>query len=412
MRSSSDERKRGSFELGDEDDGPGFDDLSAAVDAQLALLETGEPASGQSGQDVELPRRLPVTPLPPTPDAEDGAAPIEVVPDQPLQLPLDGASPGSYHFELSRFLMLFLDRFGIQGRLRNGEAVLKLPGGAGPGGQGFPEVRLPLYEERQLEACLAGASDVINPSPLLARCLGQGAHTRLGVSPRLTRALAQTALEATDVELVTVPFVQFNFLTTLRYYRKEEHVISPLFSLDDGEPAPMVEPLLAAELWTGPSVESLAGISVGPEALHRACTKARAAVDRSVECRRRSIQEEIDAQAREAIKILDDYYEEKTRELEDEKRSVYFHLYYFEKEEAIEKQLAGMRREKEERSRAISRFWDVKVSTRLVSMGYFEIPFWTVPGPDGRDRGLDALTGTVARERAAHPSLAGGERSS
>jgi hypothetical protein len=421
----------GAAAAGDVDDDPSSDAdrLSAAVEAELALLE----GDGRSGNQAAPPEDGPdVDPGPGVASRlahlapGEEAAPEPVAPDTrhdgPLVLPFDGAAPGSYHVELSRFLTLFVQRHGIEGRIANLEAVLRLDGtpvGAAIGRS--EEVRLPLDEPAQLAACLRRRADVVGPTRLLALCLGRGRYAAVRAQPRLTASDAVALLSrerpvgpdgsdgsdgsgaraCRDVALVHRAFVQLNFQLTLRYYRREERLISLAYSVDDETAADAIGPLLEPELWTGRGVGPARGATGCRAAIERLERAARACVARRAAERHAEIQKEIDGEVRANVKILDDYYQEKTRELEDEKRAVYFHLYYFEKEEAIDRQLSRMRSEQEEQSRAMETFWDVKVDTRFLSVGYFEIPFYEVCDPAAGGLAVDALVARVVAHSGA-----------
>jgi len=364
-------------------------------DASLDL----EPVSPQSGpRGVGRPRSNPLVSM--LRGTDRGALDEWIATDGVDEGSLASASkdtrPGTYRFELSRFLCLFADRYGLEANIRDGECVITLPAGRMPE-QSFPlELRMPLTEEAQLDACLSRRRNVIDAGPLVAHCLSHGRHTALRGSPLLSMTEAQSVLGNGPLELVHRAYAEYNFLVAIRYYRKEERVLSLIYSVEDESPAPGAQDLLCPQFWIRPTDEPGDVVASGG-VLSRIHRQARGQVDRFVSERQSAIQDEIDAETREAIRILDDYYEEKARELEDEKRAVYFHLYYFEKEEAIDKQLAGIKREKEERARALKGFWDVRTLVRLLSVGYFEIPFFRRVD-DKTGPWLDALSGRLLLE--------------
>ena len=373
--------------------------MAAAMERELASLESG---AAEPDSEVHLPARQ-------RPDLSMLAPGEESIPlpravdsrfDGPLSnLPIADQADDAYHVELSRFLLLWAQQRGVEGRVENREAVLRmgrdLLGYEAPEG----EVRLPLTEDTQMEACLRRRQHVINPSRLLALCLGNGSMTALKAAPVVAQAQAREILArlhpdrlgTSALELVHEPFVQVNYQVTLRYYRKEEKTFSMLFGVEREVPAGALDALITPAHWLSAGQVSPAH----PAAIQRLEAQARAEVARKVRERQAVVQREIDEDVRENVKILEDYYQEKAKELEDEKRAVYFHLYYFEKEEAIDKQLVKMKREKEDRSRAMERFWDVRVDARLLSLGYFEVPFWRAV--DARCDGLavDALAGVA-----------------
>jgi hypothetical protein len=392
----------------------GLTDLSLAVDAELALLEgDSSPAAILSGDVSAV--------LAPGEAKTEEADPYAVWPlkrllegsfewgpkewasaadsgDGPLVVPWETDHGDRYRFELSNFLKLFAQQYGLSVGVRNGDVVLRVS----PMDRSMPvEIVLPLSEEGQLHACLNRRPNVVDPGSLVAHCLARGRHAALKAAARVPLSKARELLGATDLEVVHRQYVQFNYSVILRYYRKEERILSLVYSVEEGRPAPALSSLFQPMFWTTPEVSSvwpIQGSSASIDRLHRL---ARAEVERFLVERRSVIQGEIDRETKEAIQILDDYYEEKARELEDEKRAVYFHLYYFEKEEAIDKQLAGIRREKEERSRALAGFWDVESTTRLVSLGYFEVPFYKAVGDDTKPW-LDGLAGQILWEEAGY----------
>lgn len=244
---------------------------------------------------------------------------------------------------------------------------------------------------------------MINPSRLLALCLGSGNVTALRAPAVLAESDARgilasqyaERLQDSPLELAYEPFVQVNYQVTLRYYRKEERTVSLMYGVLREVPAGALDALAAPSHWLKAGVEPATTMPEHGAALTRLEAAARGEVARKVRERQAVIQREIDESVRENVKILEDYYQEKAKELEDEKKAVYFHLYYFEKEEAIDKQLVKIKREKEDRARAMERFWDVRVDTRLLSIGYFEVPFWRAVNPACNSLGVDALAGVA-----------------
>lgn len=377
-------------------------ELAAAVEAELAVLESEQPAE-EPVSEAAMPRRVPdLSMLAPGEEAPPEPAEIDATFDGPLVVPFPDRLHDPYHRELSHFLTLFARRYDLDARISNREAVLKLPvellGYEPPAG----EVRLPLFDAQQMEACLRRRTHVINPSRLLAMCLGRGRFTALKAPARLTREQARAVLAkacperpVAELELVHEAFVQLNYQVTLRYYRKEARTFSLLYGVEREVPAGALDTLMVPEHWCGEGVGPAGAAGLHNAAVERLEAQAREEVARKARDRQAVIQREIDEDVRENIKILDDYYQEKARELEDEKRAVYFHLYYFEKEEAIDKQLVRMKKEKEDRARAMERFWDVKVDTRLLSLGWFEVPFWRAVDRQAEQLAVDALTGVA-----------------
>src|SRR5262245_14724932 len=111
------------------------DALSQAVEAELAaleadLVEAAEEAPAEEPDGVPPSGLPPVLPdlshLQPGEECMPEPAAVDTTFDGPLVLPLNGARPGTYHYELSRFLMLFVERHRVEGRIANLEAVLKL----------------------------------------------------------------------------------------------------------------------------------------------------------------------------------------------------------------------------------------------------------------------------------------------
>jgi hypothetical protein len=377
-------------------------ELAAAMEAELAVLESEQPAE-EPVSEAAMPRRLPdLSMLAPGEEARPEPAAVDPTFDGPLIVPFPDRLQDPYHRELSHFLMLFARKFGIESRIENREAVLKLPvellGYEAPDG----EVRLPLFDEQQMEACLRRRTHVINPSRLLALCLGKGRVTALRAQPKLTQEQAKAILAkavperpVTNLTLVHEAFVQLNYQVTLRYYRKEERTISLTYGVEREVPAGALDTLMVPSHWLGEGVGPASMRGLHDAAVERLETQARDEVARKARERQAVVQREIDEDVRENVKILEDYYQEKAKELEDEKRAVYFHLYYFEKEEAIDKQLVKMKREKEDRARAMERFWDVKVDTRLLSLGWFEVPFWRAVDARADQLAVDALAGVA-----------------
>lgn len=377
--------------------------LAAAMERELAALESQLPGEGEEApSEVELPARQlhDLSMLAPGEESIPLPREVDATFDGPLtNVPFADQLADAYHVELSRFLLLWAQQRGVTGRVENREAVLKLAPGMlhyeAPEG----EVRLPLTEDTQMEACLRRRQHVVNPSLLLAWCLGNGAVTALKAAPVLSEAGAREILTrlhpdrlgSSKLELVHEAFAQVNYQVTLRYYRKEEKTFSVLYGLGREVPAGALDALITPERWLAAEASSVSN----PEAIARVEAQARNDIGRRVRERQAVIQREIDQDVRENVKILDDYYQEKAKELEDEKKAVYFHLYYFEKEEAIDKQLVKMKREKEDRSRAMERFWDVRVDTRLLSVGHFEVPFWRAVEPRCDGLAVDALAGVA-----------------
>jgi hypothetical protein len=391
-------------------------DISDAVEAELALLEAQEGAAaeetapaedalacaedGKAGVDLQMERRTPsvdLSHLAPGEEALPDLGPADTSHDGPLVLPIRNDPPGTYHYELSHFLMQYADRYGLEGRILNGEAVLKLPPEVlGASGEGAVDRAVPLYEDAQLTACLRRRRAIINPAKLIARTLARGRFTSLRAPAFVDEAKAAAALGVAPGTALVVqhrPFAQLNYQLTLRYYRKEEWLVSPIFAVNEEAFAPAVQGLLEPDIWMRPGVEPGKTTAAQEATLSKLQHLAREQVRRLAVRRHETIQKDIDQDVQENIKILDEYYEEKAKELESEKRAVYFHLYYFEKEEAIDQQLAGIKKEKEERSRAMEQFWDVKIDVRLLSLGIFEIPFYAAA--DAPDRAVDGLTGRV-----------------
>lgn len=376
--------------------------MTAAMERELASLES-EP---EADPEVHLSARQRPDLSMLAPGEESIPLPAEVDSrfDGPLaNVPLADRLTDPYHVELSRFLLLWSRQRGVEGRIENREAVLKMA----PALLGYEapdsEVRLPLTEDAQMEACLRRRQHVINPSRLLSLCLGRGNVTALRAPAVLAESDARgilttvhaDRLKGSALALVHEPFVQINYQVTLRYYRKEERTFSLMYGVEREVPAGALDALTAPMHWLGAGVAPATTLPRHGAALKRLEATARAEIGRKVRERQAVIQREIDESVRENVKILEDYYQEKAKELEDEKKAVYFHLYYFEKEEAIDKQLVKIKREKEDRAKAMERFWDVRVDTRLLSIGYFEIPFWRAVDPACDNLGVDALAGVA-----------------
>lgn len=94
---------------------------------------------------------------------------------------------------------------------------------------------------------------------------------------------------------------------------------------------------------------------------------------------------------------LETYYEGLKKEQEEEKQSVYFHLYYFEREEKIKKRMERYRREREAALADDKGLFDVNGFVDLVSVGLFQVPVHRFSnGHSCWD--VEAVTGTLVSD--------------
>ena len=76
----------------------------------------------------------------------------------------------------------------------------------------------------------------------------------------------------------------------------------------------------------------------------------------------------------QSIKVFDDYLDEQKNELLKKKENVSFHLYFFQKEEEIDKMLANLEEERKRKTAELQDKYKVKVSVTLINAVVLCIP--------------------------------------
>lgn len=76
----------------------------------------------------------------------------------------------------------------------------------------------------------------------------------------------------------------------------------------------------------------------------------------------------------QSIKVFDDYLDEQKNELLKKKENVSFHLYFFQKEEEIDKMLANLEEERKRKTAELQDKFKVKVSVTLINAVVLCIP--------------------------------------
>jgi len=106
------------------------------------------------------------------------------------------------------------------------------------------------------------------------------------------------------------------------------------------------------------------------------------------------VRQELAAVRRQRKELLDDYLDVVTRECEEDQKSIYFHLYYFEQEEKLKKRLNEARQRLERLNEEDDRLFAATAEVVLDGAALLQLPVWRFDGPTV----VDGLTGKVLHD--------------
>lgn len=242
-------------------------------------------------------------------------------------------------------------------------------------------------------------------SKLVEHGMAQGHFCNVRCEPRIGMAAALDAARTVlgtpgggvgDAEpaLVYRPLGLLNFRLVYRHVQDEVSHPAFVFDLKSGHPALEAGGLLAPEHpWEG-----LSGSVERPlrEALERVHDLAVRELDSHAQRRLDEIRQWLAQQDRARQEVMESYFDELAKELEEERRSVYYHLYFFEKEQEIEEKIKRIQDERTHRKGPPSPPVRPSCSVELINLGMFRVPFAVVED-GGRAVEIDLLKGNVAR---------------
>lgn len=198
-------------------------------------------------------------------------------------------------------------------------------------------------------------------------------------------------LKVSDLGERRVTLVEIRFRSSVRHLREDVRHHRYAFLAGSTTPVPEALPLLEPGPWKsspGPFSEEERSLV---QHAYRTSTE-RLSDELS------SILEEVDQWLEEDRRMrrlmVDSYFAEAEKELHEEKKAVYYHLYFFQKEEEIDEKLRTLAREKAQANLLGQRVVETTAVVEWTGAALFEVPLYGFETPKGTF-GLDALTGTV-----------------
>ncbi len=191
---------------------------------------------------------------------------------------------------------------------------------------------------------------------------------------------------------VSRSFGLLGFRVAYRHLQEEVSHPTFVFDLETLEPAWPIASLLGPELpWreVGSEIDGTTR-----QALHQVQALAEAELQRRAKFRLAEISAWLDEEDRARQATMDSYFDELARELEEERRSVYYHLYFFEKEREIEEKIKRIQDERRRRKGPKGPTIRPQGSIELTRAGVFQVPFARV-AVNGSGLLIDLLRGEI-----------------
>lgn len=229
---------------------------------------------------------------------------------------------------------------------------------------------------------------------LRRRALGAALDGFARNAPRLVTARVEPLTDPPEAgaTLEHRDFLVVEFTVDVRSVTEHQVGVTSVWDVVRGEEAPwtaevLVRPAVVAARWRPYRPES----SVVERCVELA-GRAAAVADRAAAAeaeRMRGALGELAARRRER---LDEFLRGTEREVEEERRSIYFHLYYFEREEQLEQRVADARTRLDRLTRDEAGLFAVTAEVVVEGAALLALPVWrTSPIPGSGF--VDALTG-------------------
>lgn len=205
---------------------------------------------------------------------------------------------------------------------------------------------------------------------------------KLGTTPKVSRLFVghQSQIpKASGVKSIAEKMhyktsVAFNFKVSLECDSKEEKLYSVVEDTHDSS-LKVNDSLFVVDLddYSEKPDPRIKLDEPGPEVLKvylQACQKLEEAVQEEIEKFRKIGQEK----CREDMKVFDDYLNEQKAELLQKKENVSFHLYFFQKEEEIDKLISNLEEERKRKLTELEEKYKVKVNISLINAVVLCVP--------------------------------------
>lgn len=190
-------------------------------------------------------------------------------------------------------------------------------------------------------------------------------------------------------------FGMLSFRVAYRHLQEEVVHATFIFDLETGQEADEMKPLLH-HLHPWKMVDSDLPPD-GRQALEMAHDGALAQVTEIAGKRMAEISGWLSEQDQARRDVMETYFNELEKELEEEKRSVYYHLYFFEKEREIEEKIRRIENERQQRNGPKTPPVVPDWKATLVNVGVFVVPFAVVGDLNGEELAIDLLEGKVLK---------------
>lgn len=205
---------------------------------------------------------------------------------------------------------------------------------------------------------------------------------RLGTTPKVSRLFAGHQSQIPEASGVTSiagkmhykASVAFNFKVSFESDSKEEKLYSVV---EDSHDSSLIVNdklfLVNLEDYSEKPDPRIKLEEPGPEVLKvylQACQKLEENIQEEIEKFRKIGQEK----CREDMKVFDDYLNEQKTELLQKKENVSFHLYFFQKEEEIDKLISNLEEERKRKLTELEEKYKVKVNITLINAVVLCVP--------------------------------------
>ncbi|MBI3893945.1 MAG: hypothetical protein HY303_20695 [Candidatus Wallbacteria bacterium] len=262
------------------------------------------------------------------------------------------------------------------------------------------QVEFPLILSQAVDPA-AEESSCRDLSKLVEHSLADGHFCHVTCEPRI--GLEAAALAASrakpngsgeEPRVVYRSLALINFRMVYRHLQDEVSHPAFVFELAGGIPAQEAASLLTySQPWEAMPLAPEPTERLKLVEMHdRAVRELESHANRRLE----EIRQWLDQQDRARREVMESYFDELAKELEEERRSVYYHLYFFEKEQEIEEKIKRIQDERSHRKGPPSPPVRPSCSVELVNIGLFRVPFAAV-GTGSRAVEIDLLEGKVSR---------------